>query len=162
MSLAAQMLPEFDAEMKTTRRLLERVPSEKAEWKPHEKSFPLGHLTQLVCWMPGWLTNALLETSLDVTKWPKYSFEKTETLLKEFDKNVKEARAALEKAKDKDFDATWSLKAGDTVLFSDKRGVIVRTHFNHFIHHRGQLTVYMRLINVPLPPIYGPTADERP
>lgn len=162
MSIAAQLLPEFDNEMKTTRRLLERVPSDKAQWKPHPKSFPLGHLTQLICWMPGWLTNALLETSLDVSQWPKYSFETTDTLLKVFDQNVREARAALEQAKDEDFGKTWSLMAGDKVLFSDKRGVIVRTHVNHFIHHRGQLTVYLRLIDVPLPPIYGPTADERP
>jgi len=104
----------------------------------------------------------LRETSLDVNRWPPYSFETTETLLKEFDQNVRDARAALKEAKDKDFDVTWSLKAAGTVLFSQKRREIVRTHFNHFIHHRGQLTVYLRLCDVPLPPIYGPTADERP
>jgi uncharacterized damage-inducible protein DinB len=162
MSIAHQLLPELDNEMKTSRRLLERVPSDKAQWKPHPKSFALGHLTQLICRMPGWLTNALTETSLDVNQWPPYSFETTETLLKVFDTSVREAREALQKAKDADFDVMWSLKAAGTVLFSQKRREIVRTHFNHFIHHRGQLTVYLRLCDVPLPPIYGPTADERP
>ena len=81
MSIPESLLPEFDQEMATTRRLLERVPSEKARWKPHEKSFALGHLAQLVSWMPGWITNALRETELDLSKGNGYSFETTETLL---------------------------------------------------------------------------------
>ena len=161
MTIAAAMLPEFDQEMATTRRLMERVPSDKGQWKPHPKSFPLGHLALLVAWMPGWLANALKETSLDLAKYPGYTFETTETLLKIFDTNVREAREALTKATDADFGVTWALKRGNDVLFSAPRAAIVRNHFNHFIHHRGQLTVYLRLVDVPLPPIYGPTADER-
>lgn len=161
MSLKDALLPELDMEMKTTRRLLERVPDGKGEWKPHPKSFALGHLAQLVAWMPDWIANTVRETSLDLLTAPKYSFEKTETLVKMFDKNVKAARDAISSAEDKDFGVTWSLKRGDQVLFGGKRAVVVRSHINHLVHHRGQLTVYLRLLDVPIPSIYGPTADER-
>jgi uncharacterized damage-inducible protein DinB len=89
-----------------------------------------------------------------------YSFETTETLLGEFDRHVREAREALTSAKDADFTVPWSLKNGNRVLFTAPRGVVVRSHMNHLIHHRGQLSVYLRLNDVPLPSIYGPTADE--
>ena len=160
MTIAGTLLPEFDQEMTTTRRLLERVPTDKGPWRPHPKSFPLGHLAQLVAWMPGWIANTVRESALDLATAPKYSFETTETLLKEFDTNVRAAREALAASKDADYPAPWSLKHGDRVLFTAPRGTVVRTHINHLIHHRGQLSVYLRLNNVPLPPIYGPTADE--
>jgi len=97
MSTPAIPLKEFDLEMKSTRRLLERVPSDKATWKPHEKSFAIGHLAQLVSWMPGWITRTLREPHIDLKAGGGYSFEKTETLLAEFDKNVASARQALGK-----------------------------------------------------------------
>src|SRR5213594_4445018 len=93
MSIAESLLSEFDQEMATTRRLLERVPSDKGTWKPHPKSFALGHLAQLVSWMPGWIANTLRETELDLAEAAGYSFEKTETLLKQFDNNVREGKA---------------------------------------------------------------------
>src|SRR5438034_772912 len=161
MSIAEALLPEFDQEMGTTRRLLERVPSDQGQWKPHPKSFALGHLAQLVSWMPGWITNTLRETELNLAGAPGYSFETTDQLLKGFDTNVREARRALKASKDAAFTVPWSLKHGDRVLFTAPRGTVVRTHINHLIHHRGQLSVYLRLNDVPLPPIYGPTADER-
>jgi uncharacterized damage-inducible protein DinB len=160
MSLSTLLLPEFDQEMATTRRLLERVPSDKGTWKPHQKSFSLAHLAQLVSWMPGWITNALQETSLDLAKAGGYSNEKTEALLEGFDKNVREARAALEAASDEDYKKNWSLTHGDKVLFTSTRAEVVRQNINHLVHHRGQLTVYLRLLDVPIPSIYGPTADE--
>jgi uncharacterized damage-inducible protein DinB len=160
MTSTDERLAEFDMEMATTRRLLERVPSEQGTWKPHERSFALGHLAQLVAWMPGWVTNAMTSTALDLQAAPAYSFETTDTLLTMFDRNVGEARAALAASDTTDFSAAWSLTRGDLVLFSAPRGTVVRTHLNHLIHHRGQLTVYLRLLNVPLPSIYGPTADE--
>lgn len=153
-------LDEFDQEMATTRRLLERVPSDKGAWKPHEKSFALGHLAQLVTWMPGWIGRSLREPAIDLANAARYSFEPTETLLGQFDRNVADAREALESVTGSALDETWSLRMGDQVLFSAPRGQAVRGHLNHFIHHRGQLTVYLRLLDVPLPPIYGPTADE--
>jgi len=161
MSIGASLLPEFDQEMATTRRLLERVPNDRGTWKPHPKSFALGHLAQLVSWMPGWVANTTARTELDLMAAPGYTFETTETLLAAFDRNVAEARAALAAAQDTDFGVPWSLKRGDQVLFTAPRGSVVRMHVNHLIHHRGQLTVYLRLLDVPIPPIYGPTADER-
>ena len=160
MSIAETVLPEFDQEMTTTRKVIERVPTEKGQFKPHPKSFSLGHLTQLVSMMPGWITNAVTETSLNLAEYKGYSYEKTDDLLKEFDGHVKAARKALASAKDSDFAVNWSLKRGDQVFFTAPRGVIVRQTINHLVHHRGQLTVYLRLIDVPVPSIYGPTADE--
>jgi len=161
MSIGTDLLPEFDQEMASTRRVLERVPGDKAQWKPHPKSFALGHLAQLVSWMPGWIATTLQQTSLNLGAAAGYSFEKTDTLLAGFDKNVREARAALTAARDADFAVPWSLMHGDRVLFTAPRGVVVRQHISHLSHHRGQLTVYLRLLDVPVPPIYGPTADER-
>ena len=160
MTMAETLLPEFDQEMATTRRVLERVPTDKGKWKPHPKSFALGHLAQLVAGMPGWITNTVQETYLDLGKYPGYSYEKTEDLVKTFDRNVAEARKAIAGAKDSDFTVLWSLKHGDRVIFAMPRGPVVRQTINHLVHHRGQLTVYLRLVDVPIPSIYGPTADE--
>jgi len=161
MTIAGALLPEFEQEMATTRRLLERVPSDRGEWKPHAKSFSLGHLAQLVSWMPGWVANTLTRTELDLTSHAGYSLEKTETLLATFDQNVAATKDALGAAKDADFAVPWSLTRAGHVLFTAPRGAMVRQHINHLIHHRGQLTVYLRLLDVPIPSIYGPTADER-
>src|ERR1700682_234165 len=161
MSISETLLPEFDQEMATTRKVLERVPTDKGQWKPHPKSFSLGHLAQLVAGMPGWVTNAVTETELDLGSYRGYSYERTETLLKSYDKHVKEARKAISAAKDKDYTVPWSLKHGERVIFSMPRGPVVRQTINHLVHHRGQLTVYLRLIDVPVPSIYGPSADEK-
>lgn len=161
MSIGKDLLPEFDQEMKSTRRLLERVPSDKGQWKPHPKSFALGHLAQLVSWMPGWIAQTLRSPHLDLATGVGYSFEPTEKLLQGFDANVTAGREALVAAADADFAQPWSLKHGDRVLFTAPRGVVVRQHFGHLSHHRGQLTVYLRLLDVPIPAIYGPTADEK-
>src|SRR5690242_3228838 len=131
MSISDTLLPEFDQEMATTRRVLERVPTDKGKWKPHEKSFSLGHLAQLVAWMPGWIGQAIKERELNLKGGSGYSYESTETLLGMFDKNVKESRAAITAAKDKDYDVEWSLKFGDRTVFTLPRGVVVRQHFNH-------------------------------
>jgi uncharacterized damage-inducible protein DinB len=161
MTIAGTLLPEFDHEMATTRRVLERVPSANGAWKPHPKSFSLGHLAQLVARMPGWLTATLREAEMDLAGYPGYSLETTLVLLGEFDRNVREARAALAGTADADFAVPWSLRNGDRVFMTMPRGVVVRTHINHLVHHRGQLSVYLRLLDVPVPSIYGPTADER-
>ena len=159
--IPAKLIPEFDQEMKSTRRVIERVPSDKAEWRPHPKSFPLGHLAQLLAWMPGWITNAVNETKLDLKSAGGYSFEKTETLLDLFDRNVHGAREALAGASEADFDVLWSLTMGDRVLISMPRSDVVRQTISHLSHHRGQMTVYLRLLDIAVPSIYGPTADER-
>jgi len=120
-------------------------------------------VTSLSSWhgCPGGSRIPWRHTALDLATAPKYSFETTETLLGEFDRNVRAAREALRSSQDGDYAVPWSLKHGDRVIFTAPRGTVVRTHINHLIHHRGQLSVYLRLNDVPLPPIYGPTADER-
>jgi uncharacterized damage-inducible protein DinB len=158
------IIPEFDQEMAITRRVLERVPSDQAQWKPHPKSFALGHLAQLVSWMPGWIAKTLKEPTLDLaTGWENggYSFQPTETLLEGFEKNVREARAALKETPDAAWSLNWSLTRGGQNLWTAPRTVVIRNHINHLVHHRAQLTVYLRLLDVPVPATYGPSADEQ-
>ena len=114
MSISSTFVPEFDEEMKITRRLLERVPDDKASWKPHPKSFSMAHLSQLVARMPGWITQMMRETRLDLSAAPAYSNETTKSLVAEFDRHVSEARAALG-ARDEDFMVPWSLASGERV-----------------------------------------------
>jgi len=161
MSIGASLVPEFEQETTTTRRVLERVPGDKGDWKPHPKSFSLAHLAQLVAWMPGWLPNMLREPHLNLAASTPYSRESTATLLEMFDRGVRDGREALASAKDEDFAALWSLKHGDRVIMSMPRSAVVRQHFSHMVHHRAQLGVYLRLLDVPVPSMYGPTADER-
>lgn len=160
MTILQSWLPEFDREMVTTRRVLERVPGDRGEWKPHPKSFPLGHLAQLVARMPGWQTFTIGKDSIDLGGFGGYSYETTETLLAEFDRNVREGREAMASAPDEILAGTWSLTMGGHVLYSAPREEVLRSNLNHLYHHRGQLTVYLRLIDVPVPQVYGPTADE--
>ncbi|OGU02493.1 MAG: hypothetical protein A2W29_14115 [Gemmatimonadetes bacterium RBG_16_66_8] len=110
--------------------------------------------------MPGWIATTLRQTELDLARAGGYSFEPTNVLLREFDGNASAAREALGAVTGLDLDVPWSLKHGEQVLFTAPRREVVRQHLNHLIHHRGQLTVYLRLVDVPLPSIYGPTADE--
>src|SRR5262245_51127557 len=117
MGFADSLLPEFDLEMANTRKALERVPTDKGTWKPHPKSFALGHLAQLIAGMPGWITNMATQTELDLAVQPRYSFEATETLVAKFDKLLLEAREALARVKDSEVDVPWSLKMGGRVLF---------------------------------------------
>ncbi|MEX1184144.1 MAG: DinB family protein [Gemmatimonadota bacterium] len=161
MSEPAIPLREFDAEMASTRRLIERVPGGRATWKPHEKSFSLGHLSQLVSWMPGWITRTLRQPFIDLAAGGGYSIETTDALLREFDSNVESARVALAEVTGAALAEPWSLRMGEKILLTSPRGETVRGHLSHLIHHRGQLTVYLRLVDVPLPQVYGPTADER-
>jgi uncharacterized damage-inducible protein DinB len=160
MGIGQALIPEFDGEMATTRRVIERVPSERGDWKPHPKSFSLAHLALLVAGIPGWITKAIKETRLDLSKSSGYSNQKTEALIAMFDKNVREAREALQGVKDTDLAVKWDLTFGDKVLWTAPRAEVVRQDINHLVHHRGQLTVYLRLLDVPVPSIYGPTADE--
>jgi uncharacterized damage-inducible protein DinB len=165
MSIAEMLLPEWDIEMATTRRVLERVRTGDGEWKPHPRSFAMGHLAQLVSRMPGWATTMMRETELDIAPAGEaaqpYTFETTESLLEGFDRGAAEAREAIAATSDDDFQATWTLKAGGHAVDSKPRYLMLRTGMlNHLVHHRAQLGVYLRLVDVPVPPMYGPTADE--
>lgn len=161
MTIGKSLLPEFDQETATTRRVLERVPDGKGDWKPHPKSFSLAHLAQLVSGMPSWMMSMLQQPGLDLAKQPGYSNEKTATLVQGFDTGVAAAREALGSAKDSDFDQDWSLMHGGHVIMTQKRREVIRMHFSHMVHHRAQLGLYLRLLDVPVPSMYGPTADER-
>ena len=161
MSIADDFIAELDYELPATRRLLERVPSDKGPWKPHPKSSALGHLAQLVTRMPGVMADIVRGVDLDLAAGPGYTFEATETLLREFDAHASAALDALRSARDEDFVLTWSLRYGDQVLDTERRKDVLRNTINHFVHHRGQLTVYLRQNDVPLPSLYGPTADEK-
>lgn len=160
MTISETLLPEFDQEMAATRRVLERVPDDKPDWKPHPKSFSVAHLAQLLSWLPGWIGRTLGSTELDLASGGGYSNQKTQALLETFEDNVRKSREAIARATDADYEMLWSLKMGDKVLFSAPRRVVVRQHISHLSHHRGQMTVYLRLLDVPVPSIYGPTADE--
>jgi uncharacterized damage-inducible protein DinB len=161
MSISDTLLPEFDQEMAATRRVIERVPDDDPGWKPHPKSFAIAHLAQLLAWMPGWIGQTLTNTELDLSGGAGYSMESTETLLELFDENVRQAREAIIAATDADYEVPWSLKARGHVVFTMPRGAVVRQHISHLSHHRGQMTVYLRLRDVPVPSVYGPTADEK-
>ena len=162
MSITDALLAEFEHEMKTTRRLLERVPADRGDWKPHDKSSSLSQLVLHIANIPFWLTTTLKRTELDAAApGEKRSLTSTEALLAEFDRKVADAREALTAATADDLKVPWTLRAGDHVVFTMPRAVTLRTFvMNHLIHHRGQLTVYLRLLDVPLPSSYGPTADE--
>lgn len=160
MSLAQDFMSELDYELPATRKLLERVPGDRGQWRPHPKSSPLGHLAQLVARLPGVMTKIVRGIDLDLASGPGYSFETTETLLREFDGHVREVREVLLLAKDEDFTPTWRLLYGADVLDTAPRKSVLRNTINHFVHHRAQLTVYLRMNDIPLPQLYGPTADE--
>lgn len=159
------ILPEFDHEMGTTRRVLERVPEADFSWKPHEKSFSLGQLATHIANIPHWVEIAMDESEFDVASVgedarPKVPATRAE-LVARFDENVKKARAKIEQQPDPAFFARWTLKSSGQEVFTLPKAAVLRSFvMNHLIHHRGQLSVYLRLRNVPLPSIYGPTADE--
>lgn len=152
-------LKEFDAEMATTRKMLERLPDGHDQFKPHEKSMEFGYLAILVATIPGWIHDTLRQNSIDIGSGQKPGSLSGGALLEAFDKHVKNARAALEEITGDKLVEDWSLKMGDQVLITAPRGEAARQHLNHLIHHRGQLSVYERLLDVKLPQIYGPSAD---
>lgn len=159
------LLAEFDHEMAMTRLVLERVPESGLAWRPHEKSFTLAGLATHLAHLPHWGTRILEQPSYDLaTASPARPPElpATSAVLDTFDRHVTEVRRALLGTSDAELAAPWSLKRGAQLVMSLPRVVAFRRFLlHHVIHHRGQLTVYLRLQNVPLPPLYGPTADER-
>ncbi len=166
MSLSAALLPEYDREMTSTRNTLERVPDGKFSWKPHEKSGTMGWLAGHLASIPSWTTITIKQDSLDLAPGGKPSEpppipKSTKELLESFDKSVAEGRAALSGASDEHLFKFWSLLNNGNTILSMPRIDCLRTWvMNHIIHHRAQLGVYLRLNNIPVPAIYGPSADE--
>ncbi len=167
MKISEALLPEFDQEMANTRKTLERVPADKSDWKPHAKSMSLGALSAHIATMPGWTMSAMQSDSFDYAPpgAPPYqtpTFASNKELLEAFDKGVAEARAALVAADDGKFLAPWTLLAGGKTILTMPRAAVVRAFvLNHTIHHRAQLGVYLRLNDLPVPALYGPSADEQ-
>ena len=163
MSMCESLAAEMRQEAKTTRRLLERVPEASFGWKPHEKSMTLGRLAAHVAELPELIIPALTMPELDFASgaFKPFNPESTAGLLEKFDRNIEAAAGMLEKQPDDRMGEPWKLRSGDHVLFEMPRALVVRfVGLNHVIHHRGQLSVYLRLLDVPLPSIYGPTADD--
>ncbi len=164
MTIAEILLLDYDAEIQSTRRLLERIPEDKPDWKPHNKSMPMGRLSVHVARLPDFATTILTTDDLNLAnhKFPPMVFESTEKLLAELEKTSTEARHALQSASDEHLLTTWKLTWGDKLIAEGPRAVLYRTMFlNHLVHHRGQLSVYLRLNEVPVPGLYGPSADEQ-
>jgi uncharacterized damage-inducible protein DinB len=162
MALKDTLLSEFDHEMGTTRRLLDRLPDAQFGWKPHEKSMTLGGLATHLSNLPTWGTTILNDASYDLAAGPPNltAAASRAEILANFDAAVARTRAALDKT-DAELHAQWKLTRGDQEMFSLPRTAAFRTFvLYHVVHHRGQMSVYLRLLGVPVPSIYGPSADE--
>jgi len=162
MAFSEALLPEFDEEMKNTRKMLERVPDDKFDYKPHEKSMALGRLASHVAELPNWAAHTMQTEVLEIEAGQApYLAKSNKQLLEDFDKNVAEGRKLIAAATDADFAKIWTLKYGGKTVFSIPRTAVIRSVvMNHMIHHRAQLSVYLRLNEIEVPGMYGPSADE--
>ena len=163
MSISQALLPEFDHEMANTRKTLERLPEDKLAWKPHEKSMTLGRLAGHVAELPSFGTTTIQTDSLNLSAgaYKPLVASSRQQALDAFDKTAAEARAAIAGASDEHLMKPWSLEFGGKTLFTMPRAAVLRSMMlNHLIHHRAQLGVYLRLNDVAVPSIYGPSADE--
>ena len=166
MSLSKALLPEFDHEMANARRTLERIPDDKFAWKPHERSFAMGELATHIANMLTWVVHTIERDSLDIAppdapKLRASLITSQKELLDTFDQNLTAARAAIEGASDEHLFQPWTLLSGGEKVFTLPRIAVLRSAvMNHIIHHRGQMSVYLRLNDIPVPSLYGPSADE--
>ena len=167
MSMSAALLPEFDHEMANTRKVLERIPEDKLTWKVHEKSNTIGWVAMHLADMPTWADVVLNQDSIDVDP-PGGEHHRTppptsrQEILDLFDKNLAAARAVIAAATDEQLAQPWTLLAGGQVVCTMPRGAVLRSLvFNHNVHHRAHLCVYLRLNDIPVPALYGPSGDER-
>jgi uncharacterized damage-inducible protein DinB len=164
MKIAELLLAELEREAVGTRKALERVPEGRDDWKPHDKSMPLGYLASLLATMPNWAAAIVTQDELDIgaSGEKRPDFRTNRDLLDAFDKAVARAKEALSSTTDEHLMTPWRLLVQGQVVAEDSRYVMIRdSAFNHIAHHRGQLTVYLRLNDIPVPSLYGPTADEK-
>ena len=164
MSIGKTLVAEFKHEAANTRKVLEAVPEDRFDWKPHEKSMTLGQLAAHIAETPTWV-RSMIEDELDFAvaggDYKPFAPATKAELLAGFDENVKDFETTVAGRDDEFLGVTWTMRHGDKVLMSVPRHVAMRsTAINHIIHHRGQLTVYLRLLDAPVPPTYGPTADN--
>ena len=166
MTMTEWFLAELESEAAKSRRVLEQVPTGKRDWKPHERSMELGYLSDLVATIPSWVGMAITLDELDVAPkdGPQYQPAPVNTaaeLVAALDKAVAQAREALQKTSDAHLQTTWRLLAGGQLALEQPRHDVIRDTFLHSAHHRGQMTVYLRLLGSKVPSVYGPTADDR-
>jgi uncharacterized damage-inducible protein DinB len=154
-------LKELESEATASRKCLDRIPENLFDWKPHEKSMTLGYLALLVAEIPKWITIMIEDSELDFVNFEHFKPKNTDELVRHFDENLDGARRALENVKDEALAETFYLKNQGEIIFSAAKIGYIGTTINHLVHHRGQLTVYMRLNNIDVPSIYGPSADDR-
>jgi len=160
-TFAQAFATELEAETISTRKCLERIPVELFGWKPHPKSMELGYLALLVAEIPLWITHMIQHEDIDYATFEHFKPQTTEELVAHFDENVKGARKALVGVENGELDAKFDLKGNGQVMFSSTKRQSIESTINHMIHHRGQLTVYMRLNDIAVPSIYGPSADDK-
>jgi uncharacterized damage-inducible protein DinB len=166
MKLTELLLAELDREVERSRRALEQVPEGKFDWKPHEKSMIFGYLANMVATIPSWLAMEITKNDLDVAPAGGGQMDQTrkdtsEALIKALDKSADEARTALEKTTDEHLMTPWKLLARGQVVLEAPRHVMIQDTINHWAHHRGQMTVYLRLMGATVPALYGPSADDK-
>jgi uncharacterized damage-inducible protein DinB len=162
-TLSQTITLDFEDEVKNTRKLLERVPLNDAHrcYKPHQKSMPLDRLASHVAEIPSWMKLALASEFFELQPGTKSHVAESEAeLLELFDKSVAVGRASLAAATDEDMLKNWTFKYGDQFSFTEVRTKVIRSFVNHLVHHRAQLGVYLRLLDIPIPGMYGPSADE--
>ncbi len=163
MSIAEILSIDYDAEMDSTRRTLERIPENDPQWKPADKSMPIGRLALHTALLPDFWTMIVTTPELNVatTKFPDFTFQSTAHLISELERSSVEAKRLLLEASDEKMQEEWRVSFGDRVIVKGPRALLYRTMFmNHIVHHRAQLGVYLRLLNIPVPGLYGPSADE--
>ncbi len=160
-SLAMAFLNELETEVPSTRKCLERIPAELFDWKPHERSMPLGYLSLVIAEIPLWITVTVEKGEIDYGTFQHFRPKTTAELVGHFDENIEGVRRSLRATNDEVLNGPFQLKFNGQVLLSIPKKDSIGPTINHLVHHRGQLTVYMRLNNIPVPSIYGPSADER-
>jgi uncharacterized damage-inducible protein DinB len=160
-TFGTEYLKELETEAPATRKCLERIPESLFDWKPHEKSMTMGYLALLVAEIPKWITYMIEKSEIDFVTFEHFQPKNTAELVKHFDENLEGAKNALRNVTNEALAELFFLKNKGQVLFSSPKKENVGSSINHWVHHRGQLTVYMRLNNIPVPSIYGPSADEK-
>lgn len=158
--IGGEYLKELEAEANASRKCLERIPENLFDWKPHEKSMKFGYLALLVAEIPKWIQNMIEKSEIDFATFEHFQPKNTAELVKHFDENLQAAKNALQDVSDEILAETFYLKNQGKVLFSSPKKENIGSAINHLVHHRGQLTVYMRLNEIPVPSIYGPSADD--
>lgn len=160
--MTQMLLKELEQEATTTRKMLERIPDDKYSWKPHEKSMTVKALATHIAELPSWISMVLTTTELDFAKTPysPHDINKTSDLMEFFEKQLADGKAHLSKATDDQLEPEWVLRNGDDIYSRSSKGEMIRITYSQIVHHRAQMGVYLRLLNIPIPGSYGPSADE--